>query len=131
MSLVESVATILAEATCDKPMFLHIDAIGLLHFGENIGNDLEEIIKNKLVSFSKALVLAESYGANVIIPSFSYSLAERDIYNVSNSQSKVGAATEFLRKINNELDCNIELSLTDEDNYAIANVIIYENKKTK
>ena len=38
---------------------------------------------------------------------------------------------KFLRKINNELNCTIELSLTDETNYAIANVIIYENKKTK
>ena len=40
-------------------------------------------------------------------------------------------ALKFLRKINKELNCTIELSLTDEANYAIANVIIYENKKTK
>ena len=40
-------------------------------------------------------------------------------------------ALKFLKKINNELNCTIELSLTDEAHYAIANVIIYENKKTK
>ena len=40
-------------------------------------------------------------------------------------------ALKFLRQISNESNSTIELSLTDESNYAIANVIIYENKKTK
>tara|TARA_B100000427_G_C15105083_1_gene418954 strand:- start:125 stop:526 length:402 start_codon:yes stop_codon:yes gene_type:complete len=40
-------------------------------------------------------------------------------------------ALKFLRKINKELNCTIELSLTDEANYAIANVIIYEKNKKR
>ena len=40
-------------------------------------------------------------------------------------------AIKFLRKINKELNCTIELSLTDEANYAIANVIIYEKNKKR
>ena len=57
-----------------------------------------------------------------------------EIYNNKNGKPKIklhNKALKFLRKINNELNCTIELSLTDETNYAIANVIIYENKKTK
>ena len=40
-------------------------------------------------------------------------------------------ALKFLRIINKELNCTIELSLTDEANYAIANVIIYEKNKKR
>ena len=40
-------------------------------------------------------------------------------------------ALKFLKKINKELNCTIELSLTDEANYAIANVIIYEKNKKR
>ena len=57
-----------------------------------------------------------------------------EVYNDKHGKPKIklhNKALKFLRKINNELDCNIELSLTDEANYAIANVIIYANKKTK
>ena len=57
-----------------------------------------------------------------------------EVYNNKHGKPKIklhNKALKFLRKINNELDCNIELSLTDEANYAIANVIIYANKKTK
>ena len=57
-----------------------------------------------------------------------------EVYNNKHGKPKIklhNKALKFLRKINSELNCNIELSLTDEANYAIANVIIYENKKTK
>ena len=40
-------------------------------------------------------------------------------------------ALKFLKKINKELNCTIELSLTAEANYAIANVIIYEKNKKR
>ena len=39
-----------------------------------------------------------------------------------------GKALIFFNKLNNNKDCSIELSLSDEINYAIANVIIYEKK---
>ena len=57
-----------------------------------------------------------------------------EVYNNSHGKPKIklnNKALKFLRKINNESNSTIELSLTDEANYAIANVIIYENKKTK
>ena len=57
-----------------------------------------------------------------------------EVYNNSHGKPKIklnNKALKFLRKINNESNSTIELSLTDESNYAIANVIIYENKKTK
>ena len=57
-----------------------------------------------------------------------------EVHNNEHGKPKIklhNKALQFLRKINNELNCTIELSLTDEANYAIANVIIYENKKTK
>ena len=57
-----------------------------------------------------------------------------EVYNNKHGKPMIklhNKALNFLRKINNELNCSIEVSLTDEANYAIANVIIYENKKTK
>ena len=40
-------------------------------------------------------------------------------------------ALYFLKKMGNEIDLNIEVSLSDEKNYAIANVIIYSNEFKK
>ena len=57
-----------------------------------------------------------------------------EVYNNKYGKPKIklhNKALKYLKKINNELNCTIELSLTDEAKYAIANVIIYENKKTK
>ena len=38
-------------------------------------------------------------------------------------------ALKFLEKITKSKNCSIEVSLSDEKNYAIANVIIYEKEK--
>ena len=38
-------------------------------------------------------------------------------------------ALKFLKKMSNNEDCSIEVSLSDEKNYAIANVIIYGKEK--
>ena len=38
-------------------------------------------------------------------------------------------ALKFLKKISKSSDCSIEVSLSDEKKYAIANVIIYEKEK--
>ena len=57
-----------------------------------------------------------------------------EIYNNKNGKPKIklhNKALTFLNKIVKKSHYSIELSLTDETNYAIANVIIYENKKTK
>ena len=57
-----------------------------------------------------------------------------EVYNNKHGKPKIklhNKALKFLRKINNKLDCTIELSLTDEANYAIANGIIYEKNKKR
>ena len=57
-----------------------------------------------------------------------------EIYNNQYGKPKIklhNNALRLLKKINKKLSFTIEVSLTDEANYAIANVIIYENKKTK
>ena len=38
-------------------------------------------------------------------------------------------ALQFLRKLTKSNDCSVEISLSDEKNYAIANVIIYGKEK--
>ncbi len=57
-----------------------------------------------------------------------------EVYNNKYGKPKIklhNKALKFLSNISSDSNCSIELSLSDEANYAIANVIIYENKKTK
>ena len=57
-----------------------------------------------------------------------------EVYNDKYGKPKIrlfNKALKFFKKINNYSNCSVEVSLSDEANYAIANVIIYENKKTK
>ena len=55
-----------------------------------------------------------------------------EIYNDKYGKPKIRLhknALKLFNKINKKSNCSIEVSLTDEVNYAIANVIIYANKK--
>ena len=55
-----------------------------------------------------------------------------EIYNNKYGKPKIRLhknALKFFNKINKKSNCSIEVSLTDEVNYAIANVIIYANKQ--
>tara|TARA_B100000579_G_C22482795_1_gene688736 strand:+ start:330 stop:725 length:396 start_codon:yes stop_codon:yes gene_type:complete len=55
-----------------------------------------------------------------------------EVYNDKYGKPKIrlhNNALKVLKKINYKSTPSIEVSLTDESNYAIANVIIYENKK--
>ena len=57
-----------------------------------------------------------------------------EVYNNSYGKPKIrlhNNALKFFKKIKKNSNCSIELSLSDETNYAIANVVIYENKPTK
>ena len=54
-----------------------------------------------------------------------------EVYNDKYGKPKIklyNKALKFLKKINKK-SSSIEVSLTDESHYAVANVIIYENKK--
>lgn len=98
MNIVEKTAKILYENTKNKPLIIHIDSIGFLNFGKHIGTTIEIIINNKLELFAQSLVKAEEMGANILIPTFSYTITSDKIYDVLNTPSEVGLATEFLRK---------------------------------
>lgn len=102
MSLVDEIANILYIKTKNNPIFLHIDAIGFLNLGKHIGNSVNEILDNKMNLFNDALNKAEEMGANVLIPSFTYSITDSKIYDMKKSASQVGAATEYFRKKNLE-----------------------------
>lgn len=55
-----------------------------------------------------------------------------EIYNNKFGKPKIrlhNKALKFFKNINRNSGCAIELSLSDELNYAIANVIIYANEK--
>ena len=57
-----------------------------------------------------------------------------EVYNDKFGKPKIklyNNALNFLKNMKKNSNLSIELSLTDEQNYAIANVIIYENKKSK
>ena len=55
-----------------------------------------------------------------------------EVYNDQYGKPKIklfNKALKFFNKINSKSRCAIEVSLSDEMNYAIANVIIYEHEK--
>ena len=55
-----------------------------------------------------------------------------EVYNDKFGKPKIKLyknALKFFQKLNRDSNCSIEVSLSDEIDYAIANVIIYENKK--
>jgi len=98
MSIVERTALFLYEKTKSRPLILHIDAIGFFKFGENKGQTIEDIINNKLEKFCEVLIKAEELGANIIIPTFSYSITSGVKFDLLNTKSEVGSATEYIRK---------------------------------
>ena len=54
-----------------------------------------------------------------------------EVENNENGKPKIklhNNALKYLNNLSNQNDCLIEVSLSDEKNYAIANVIIYETK---
>ena len=112
-------------------------------FGDKFKNRC--FTKNEIISSENKIKSTESYAkryaakeacAKALGTGLARGVFWKDIevYNNSHGKPKIklnNKALKFLRKINNESNSTIELSLTDETNYAIANVIIYENKKTK
>jgi aminoglycoside 3-N-acetyltransferase len=97
-----SLAKLLAEKTAENPIFLHIDSIGLLNFGEHIGKTINEILENKLKKLSFTLNETEKLGGNILVPAFSYSTTSGELFDLENTPSDVGAGMEFLRKENRD-----------------------------
>lgn len=87
---IEQAARFFAEKTSLHPASIHIDTLGLLRIpAEGEG---------RLKYFQDILQFAEEMGANILIPSYSYSFCDKEIFDIANSPSKVGNITDFLRK---------------------------------
>ena len=97
--------------------------------------------KNEIIRSEKKIKSAESYAkryaakeacAKALGTGLARGVFWKDIevYNNKYGKPKLRLhknAKKFFKKINKNSNCAIEVSLSDEVNYAIANVIIYEN----
>tara|TARA_R110000824_G_scaffold41058_1_gene122511 strand:- start:477 stop:1217 length:741 start_codon:yes stop_codon:yes gene_type:complete len=72
---------------------LHIDSTGLLRLGRSV----EEIFQNFESVIQKSFIENNS---TVLIPAYSYSYTNKEVYDLKNSPSKVGYATEHMRRKN-------------------------------
>ncbi|EJF06910.1 aminoglycoside N3'-acetyltransferase [Thiovulum sp. ES] len=97
-----SLEELLAKKTKNNPLFLHIDAIGLLNFKTHIGNNISEILDNKLEDFNSVLNDSQKLGGNILIPAFSYSITNGELFDINKTKSDVGASMELLRNKNPE-----------------------------
>jgi aminoglycoside N3'-acetyltransferase len=97
-----NLAEILASKTKNNPVFLHIDSIGLLNFGKHVGESINEILENKLENFNHTLNIAEEFGGNILIPAFSYSTTNEELFDIQHTPSTIGGGMEFLRRKNPE-----------------------------
>lgn len=85
-----SLVSLIAEKTKDRLASIHIDAIGLIRLGETN--------EERLDRFDDLICSAESMGANIMIPTFSYTFPKNEVFDVVETPSDVGLVTEFLRK---------------------------------
>jgi aminoglycoside N3'-acetyltransferase len=96
--MINETAKYLAELTCEKPLFIHLDGVALLSLGGK--ERVKNMMDYKLNIFNEILNKVEELGGNIIIPAFSYSATANEIYDIKNSPSKVGYTSDFLRKLN-------------------------------
>ena len=83
----------ISQKTKNKPMFMHINPIGLLRLGRTNEQRFE--------AFNNILNKLQNKGGNVAIPSYSYSFAKKDIYDIQNTPSDLDETSEYLRVNNN------------------------------
>jgi len=90
----DDLAKLLAEKTRHRMASIHIDAGGLIRLGSTNAQRLER--------FNMLCLAAESYGANLMIPTYSYTHARNKgvPFDVLHTPSIVGAVTEYLRQRN-------------------------------
>ena len=86
----KNVARIIADKTRDRLASIHIDAIGLIRLGRTN--------EERLNHFNEIITFAESIGANIMIPTFSYTFPKNEIFDILETPSDVGLVTEFIRK---------------------------------
>jgi len=90
MKSLKAIADVIAEKTRDRMASIHIDAIGLIRLGQNN--------QERLVNFDRIVISAVREGANIMVPTFSYTYPKNEVFDILQTPSNVGLATEFLRK---------------------------------
>ena len=90
--LAEIIMDRLVDMTRERPMFVHFDSIGLLYLGNKN--------QDRLKCFDAILNGVAESGGNLIVPVFSYSFCQRNVFNVDRSPTTLGESHEFLRKRN-------------------------------
>jgi aminoglycoside 3-N-acetyltransferase len=76
----------------NNPLMLHINPIGLFR--------LERDNAQRFSRFNSILNSIQSNGGNIAIPSYSYSYAKNEIYDMENTPSDLDSISEYLR-VNN------------------------------
>lgn len=84
-----------SQLTSKSPIAIHLNPSGLIRLGKNNSDRLE--------SFRKFILSVESFGGNIIIPTFSYSfLKGESIFDIYNTPSNLEYISENLRKLDPE-----------------------------
>lgn len=79
-----------AERTREHPMALHLNPIGLIRLGKTN--------EERFDTFHTLLHDAEQCGANIAIPTFTYSfVGEKEVFNVKETPSTLDPVSEYLR----------------------------------
>lgn len=78
--------------TSKHPLSIHINPIGLIRLGRS--ND--EIFK----TFNHILNQIETYGGNIAIPTYSYSYAKKENYDIINTPSDLDESSNYLLQKN-------------------------------
>jgi aminoglycoside N3'-acetyltransferase len=86
----KSIAHVIAAKTKDRFASIHIDAIGLIRLGQTNAKRLNH--------FDQIISSAEQMGGNIMIPTFSYTYAKNQVFDILETPSDVGLVTEFLRE---------------------------------
>ncbi|OUR98840.1 hypothetical protein A9Q84_05350 [Halobacteriovorax marinus] len=87
---IKKMSELIAMKTKGSLASVHMDFAGLIRLGETNEERLE--------NFFSLIDLSCISGANIMIPTFSYSYPKNQIYDILNTPSSVGFVTEFLRK---------------------------------
>ena len=82
----------IASKTKNNPLIIHINPIGLIRLGHNN--------EERFNKFNTILNDIQNSGGNIAIPTYSYSYARNELYDMRNTPSNLDVVSEYLRKKN-------------------------------
>lgn len=83
----------ISEKLKHKPLFIHINPIGLLRLDRTNIKIYEK--------FNYFLNEVQNNGGNIAIPTYSYSYTKKEKFDIKNTPSMLDEVSEYLRKMNN------------------------------